>query len=65
MPTITRIYRTGSKRHFTVVLDCGHKYVLENAMVKQLQLYVGRAHDCPDCTQIRTILDRAIARGRR
>ncbi len=38
MPTVARIYRTGSKRHYTVALDCGHTYVLENAMVKDLQL---------------------------
>lgn len=50
MPAIARIYRTGSKRHFTVVLDCGHKYVVENAIVKSLQLYVGKAdQECGEC----------------
>ncbi len=62
MPTITAIYRTGSKRHFTVALDCGHKHVIANAAVQSLQLFVGKAHTCADCTQIRAILDRAIER---
>lgn len=50
MPTITRIYRTGSPRHWTIALDCGHKYVVENAMVKQQQLYVGKSgQECAEC----------------
>lgn len=50
MPTITRIYRTGSQRHYTIALDCGHKYVVENAMVNSSQLYVGRpGMHCMDC----------------
>lgn len=49
MPKITAIYRTGSPRKYTVVLDCGHKQQLTNAQVKKWQLYVGRERICDYC----------------
>jgi hypothetical protein len=47
--TITAIYRTGFRRQFTVVLACGHRFILPNTEVSRLQLFLHKPYDCPYC----------------
>ncbi len=49
MPAITRIYRTGNPRQYTIELDCGHRFTIANAEVKKQQLFVSKSQRCLEC----------------